>query len=83
MDWYAIVGFAITAVIGFLGARWLVVKKYTTKFFGIFKEVADLLYAIENALEDANVTTDEIAKIVKEYKEVIAKVKVIGNGSST
>jgi len=44
----------------------------------VLTEVRELLGAVLSALQDSKLTTDEIATIVKEAKDVLAAAKKIG-----
>ena len=43
------------------------------------KEVGDLIGAITDAIDDGKVNDEEIARIMKEYKDVKDQVKLIGD----
>ena len=70
-----IMGIILGAVPYILGIG--VVGAVVLKVMNFVKEVAQVLLAVADALEDNTVTKEEIAKIVAESKEVVAAAKAI------
>ena len=67
MDWFAFASVVLAVIAIVAGVYWVKAKR-------VIKEVAELLTAISDAVEDDDVTKDELKKIVEEFGDVIASV---------
>ena len=70
MDWLNLIYSAIPYVLGIS-----VIAGFLTLVLNLLKEVSDVLVAVVNALEDKQLTKEEVANIVKEAKEVVEAAK--------
>ena len=75
MDWTLIIATVFSFLLTTVGGVWV---GYVIKGAKVAKEAGDLMTVAGQALEDKNVTPEEIAQILKEYndlKEAIAAFK--------
>lgn len=70
MDMLTLIGYGITAIIGVVGG-WAIWGKATL----VLKEVAELLTAAVEAIEDGEMTKAEMEKIIQEAKDLAAAFK--------
>ena len=70
MNWIDIVLAAVPYILG-ISVVWV----FAAKVINFIKELSDVLVTIVNALEDKNITKEEIAKIVAEAKEIVEAAK--------
>ena len=70
MSWIDIVLAAVPYILG-ISVVWV----FAAKVINFIKELSDVLVTIVNALEDKNITKEEIAKIAAEAKEVVEAAK--------
>ena len=66
MEWIEIIGYILTAVFA-LGGGWV---GYVIKSAKAAKEIGELLTVAGQALEDKEITKEEIAQILKEFNDV-------------
>lgn len=64
----------VSLLVGVGGTYYL----YAKKVFKAAKEVADVLYKVENAFADDQLTKEEVEEIYVEGKEAIEAIKAIG-----
>ena len=65
---WEIVSLLLAGTGGFLGFKWIRVKK-------VFKEVAELLVALSDSIQDDRVSKEEVIDIVSEFQDVIDAIR--------
>ena len=71
MDWYEIAGIVMGAI-GLLWGGWKLLKH-------IPREIAEAFTVIANAIEDDNITREELKQIVESFRDIwLAVQKIVG-----
>ena len=80
MDWYTLIGFVITWLLGLLGLGIIIkeLKEAIAATSDVVTQGSEVLTVIATALEDGAITGEELKAIVKESKDVADAGKVAG-----